>query len=98
MRLPGAVTLAFTPYAQALDDWASIARRSGHEVLLSLPMESATFPIEDPGPLALQSEAPLKENLRQLSLVLSQMGGYVGVISHMGSLLSKDAEKLRPIL
>lgn len=97
-RLPGEVTLAFTPYAQALDDWASIARRSGHEVLLSLPMESATFPIEDPGPLALQSEAPLKENLRRLNSVLSQMGGYVGVISHMGSLLSKDSQKLRPIL
>ena len=97
-RLPGAVTLAFTPYAQALDDWASIARRSGHEVLLSLPMESATFPIEDPGPLALMSEVPMKENLRRLSFVLGKMGGYVGVISYMGSLLSKDVEKLKPIL
>ncbi|MEL0107326.1 MAG: divergent polysaccharide deacetylase family protein [Rhodospirillaceae bacterium] len=97
-RLPGPITLAFTPYAQALDDWASIARQSGHEVMLSLPMESATFPIEDPGPMALQSEAPLKENLRRLNMVLGQMGGYVGVISHMGSLLSKDVQKLRPIL
>jgi uncharacterized protein len=97
-RLPGAVTLAFTPYAQSLDDWASIARRSGHEVLLSLPMESATFPIDDPGPLALQSEGKLKKNLERLHRVLGQMGGYVGVISHMGSLLSKDVEKLRPIL
>jgi polysaccharide deacetylase 2 family uncharacterized protein YibQ len=97
-RLPGAVTLAFTPYAQALNEWASIARRSGHEVLLSLPMESATFPIEDPGPLALQSEAPLKKNLERLNRVLGQMRGYVGVISHMGSLFSKDVEKLRPIL
>ena len=97
-RLPGPVTLAFTPYAQALDDWAAIARRSGHEVLLSLPMESATFPVEDPGPLALHSEVPLKENLLRLSKVLSQMGGYVGVITHMGSLLSKDSEKLKPIL
>jgi polysaccharide deacetylase 2 family uncharacterized protein YibQ len=26
------------------------------------------------------------------------MGGYVGVISYMGSLLSKDVEKLKPIL
>jgi polysaccharide deacetylase 2 family uncharacterized protein YibQ len=61
-------------------------------------MESATFPIEDPGPLALQSEAPLKKNLERLNRVLGQMSGYVGVISHMGSLFSKDVEKLRPIL
>ncbi|MEQ8196318.1 MAG: divergent polysaccharide deacetylase family protein [Rhodospirillales bacterium] len=97
-KLPGPVTLAFTPYAQVLDDWAAIARRMGHEVLLSLPMESATFPAEDPGPYALLSEAPLKQNLERLSIVLARMGGYVGVVGYMGSLFSKDTEKLRPVL
>ena len=52
-RLPGAVTLAFTPYAQALDDWASIARRSGHEVLLSLPMESRNVSNRRPWPISV---------------------------------------------
>ncbi|MEX2451806.1 MAG: divergent polysaccharide deacetylase family protein [Rhodospirillales bacterium] len=97
-KLPGAVTLAFTPYAQVLDDWASIARRMGHEVMLSLPMESATFPVEDAGPYALLSEVPVKENLNRLDSVLGKMGGYVGVVGYMGTLFSKDTEKLRPIL
>ncbi len=97
-RLPGAVTLAFDPHAQGLDDWVFLARQAGHEVLLSLPMESAHFPAVDAGPYALKSSLNPEENLRQMELVLSRMSGYVGVATAMGSKFTADEKALKPVL
>ncbi|MEE9545604.1 MAG: divergent polysaccharide deacetylase family protein, partial [Rhodospirillales bacterium] len=97
-RLPGVVTLAFDPYAQGLDDWVFLARQAGHEVLLSLPMESAYFPVVDAGPYALKSSLNPEENLRQMEFVLSRMSGYVGVATAMGSKFTADEQALKPVL
>ncbi len=37
-RLPGAVVLAIDAYADRPDEWARAARRSGHEILATVPM------------------------------------------------------------
>ena len=97
-RLPGSVTLAFDPYAKGLDDWIPLAREAGHEVLLSLPMESANFPVHDPGPYALRTSLAPAENLRRLEFVLSRLSGYVGVVTLMGSGFTTAEEQLRPLL
>ena len=97
-RLPGSVTLAFDPYAKGLDDWIPLAREAGHEVLLSLPMESANFPVHDPGPYALRTSLAPSDNLRRLEFVLSRLSGYVGVVTLMGSGFTTVEEQLRPVL
>ena len=97
-RLPGSVTLAFDPYAKGLDDWIPLAREAGHEVLLSLPMESANFPVHDPGPYALRTSLAPADNLRRLEFVLSRLSGYVGVVTVMGSGFTTAEEQLRPLL
>ncbi len=97
-RLPGSVTLAFNPYAKGLDDWIPLAREAGHEVLLSLPMESANFPVHDPGPYALRTSLAPADNLRRLEFVLSRLSGYVGVVTLMGSGFTTAEEQLRPVL
>jgi uncharacterized protein len=97
-RLPGAVTLAFDPYAKGLDDWAVFAREKGHETLVALPMESASFPVFDAGPRALQTELSPEENLTRLHYVFSRLSGYVGVISVMGTKFMSLEEPLRPVL
>ena len=97
-RLPGPVTLAFDPYAPGLDDWVPLARKAGHETLVSLPMEPENFPTNDPGPLALSSEADPSENMMRLEYVLSRLSGYVGVINIMGSKFAANDERIRPIL
>ncbi len=97
-RLPGTVTLAFDPYAKGLDDWIPLAREAGHEVLLSLPMEPANFPVHDPGPHALRTSLAPADNLRRLEFVLSRLSGYVGVVTLMGSGFTTVEEQLRPVL
>lgn len=70
-KLPPAVTLSFSPYADELDQWMLRSRRAGHEVMLGLPLESARFPIEDPGPMSLQTFMSDQENLTQLEAVMA---------------------------
>ena len=97
-RLPGPVTLAFDPYAANLDGWVTQARQAGHEVLVSLPMESDEFPLRDPGPYALLTSLDAAENMRRLEFVLGRLPGYVGVISTMGSRFRASESHLRPVL
>lgn len=96
--LPAAVTLAFDPYAENLQEWVAGARHHGHEVLLGLPMESAEFPARDPGPRALVSAIGPADNLRRMNYLLSRMSGYVGVVSQMGSQLTVDEIQMGPML
>jgi len=97
-RLPAPVTLAITPYAEEGEHWARMGRRFGHEVLLSLPLESADFPFEDPGPYALLTSLSPQENLGRLEFLLSRFAGYVGVIGVMGSKFNIDDDSVRPVL
>ena len=75
-----------------------MGRRFGHEVLLSLPLESADFPFEDPGPYALLTSLSPKENLDRLEFLLSRFASYVGVIGVMGSKFNINDGSVRPVL
>jgi len=97
-KLPGEISLAFSPYARDLNDWLLRARLAGHEVFLELPMESKDFPAEDAGPLALSTNLQVSDNMRRLKEMMSRFSGYVGVLTIMGSKLNSASGQLRPIL
>jgi polysaccharide deacetylase 2 family uncharacterized protein YibQ len=97
-QLPAAVTLSFSPYARGLEQWIALARSRGHEVMLDLPMEPATFPNEDPGPQALLTSLAPQQNLDRLDWVLGRGSAYVGVAGSMGSRFTASRETVEPIL
>jgi polysaccharide deacetylase 2 family uncharacterized protein YibQ len=97
-QLPGAVTIAFSPYATRLDQYVPLARNAGHEVLLGVPMEPVSYPANDPGPQALLTSLTPAENLQRLSWQLSRFTGYVGVTNYMGSRFTASERDVRPIL
>jgi uncharacterized protein len=97
-QLPAAVTLSFSPYARDLERWIALARARGHEVMLDLPMEPATFPNEDPGPQGLLTSLSPEANLDRLDWVLSRGSAYVGLAGSMGSRFTASREALEPIL
>lgn len=96
--LPGAVTLAFTPYAKDLQLLINAARAQGHEVMLELPMEPFDYPHNDPGPYTLLTQADVDENLDKLDWIMSRFTGYAGVISDQGEKMLGSMEDLRPVL
>lgn len=97
-RLPGAVTLAFSPYAKNLDQWVTLARAGGHEVLLTVPMEPLSYPENDPGPHTLLTSLSDQENEQRLRFLLSRFPGYVGVLNTMGARMTTTPQSLKPIL
>jgi polysaccharide deacetylase 2 family uncharacterized protein YibQ len=98
LGLPPEVTLSFSPYVADVAALVARARQAGHEVLLDLPMEPASYPADDPGPQALLTSLDASGNIARLEQVLGRAQGYVGVISQMGSKFTTSPEALRPVL
>ena len=85
-RLPAAISLAVTPYAANPGALLDDARAGGHELLISVPMEPAGFPLNDPGHHALLTGAPMAQNAQRLEWTLTRFNGFVGVTGALGDL------------
>lgn len=97
-KLPPEISLILSPYGRNLNDWVFRARLAGHELFMALPMESEDFPIEDAGPLALDTRVQLAENQRRLDTVMASAQGYVGLVTMMGSRFMKADGQVRQVL
>jgi polysaccharide deacetylase 2 family uncharacterized protein YibQ len=85
--LPGAVTLAISPYAGDLARLLSVARLTEHEYLLSVPMEPQGYPINDPDDRdTLMASLSSTENLNRLRRILARVPGYVGVTNALSQM------------
>lgn len=85
IKLPGAVTLAFTPYGADPAKLVERARTQGHEVFLQVPMEPFDYPDNDPGPQTLLTSLTPEQNMDRLYWHLSRFQGYAGLTNFMGS-------------
>ncbi|WP_067337204.1 divergent polysaccharide deacetylase family protein [Stappia indica] len=97
-RLPPDITLAFAPYGSSIDRWMQQARRSGHELLLQLPMEPFDYPDNDPGPHTLLVSHSPSEMQDRLSWLLSRITNYVGVMNYMGARFTASEGPLQQLL
>ncbi|CAH2599388.1 putative divergent polysaccharide deacetylase [Rhodovastum atsumiense] len=75
---PPAISLAISPYAARPARLQEMARAAGHETLISIPMEPAGYPLDDPGNRALLTGLPAAQNQERLLWALSRIAGYVG--------------------
>lgn len=97
-KLPGAVSLAFTPYGNDLDTLVAQAREKGHEILLQVPMEPHDYPDNDPGPQTLLSSLSAEQNVDRLHWLFSRFQGYVGIINFMGARFTASENAMAPVL
>lgn len=96
-QLPGEVTFAFAPYGNSLGRWMQAARRSGHELLLQIPMEPFGYPQNSPGIHTLRTDVSPEENFASLHWSMSRLTNYVGVMNYLGGKLMGDDKALRPV-
>lgn len=97
-KLPGAVTLAFTPYGSDPTGPVAQAHARKHEILLQIPMEPFDYPDNDPGPKTLLTTLPTEQNIDRLFWHMSRFQGYVGLASFMGSRFVVTEAALAPII
>ena len=98
LKLPGAVTLAFTPYGTDPTTLVERARAQHHEILLQVPMEPFDYPDNDPGPQTLLTTLSAEQNLDRLSWHLSRFQGYVGLANFMGARFSVSDAAMQPVI
>ena len=98
MRLPPAVTLAFTPYGSDPGKLAERARAQRHEIFLQIPMEPYDFPDNDPGPQTLLTSLTPDQNTDRLYWHLSRMQGYAGLTNFMGARFIATDAAMQPII
>jgi polysaccharide deacetylase 2 family uncharacterized protein YibQ len=98
MKLPAAVTLAFTPYGSDPGKLAERARAQRHEILLQIPMEPFDYPDNDPGPQTLLTTLAADQNLDRLYWHLSRLQGYAGIANFMGGRFVVSDAVMAPIV
>jgi uncharacterized protein len=98
MKLPAAVTLAFTPYGSDPAKLAERARAQRHEILLQVPMEPFDYPDNDPGPQTLLTTLSPEQNLDRLYWHLSRFQGYAGIANFMGGRFVVTDAVMQPIV
>ena len=98
MKLPAAVTLAFTPYGADPGRLAERARAQQHEILLQVPMEPLDYPDNDPGPQTLLTTLGSEQNLDRLYWHLSRVQGYAGIANLMGARFVVNDTVMQPVI
>ncbi len=98
MKLPPAVTLAFTPYGSDPTKLAERARAQRHEILLQVPMEPYDYPDNDPGPQTLLATLGPDQNIDRLYWHMSRLQGYVGIANFMGARFVATEAAMQPVV
>lgn len=98
MKLPPAVTLAFTPYGADPAKLTERARAQRHEILLQIPMEPFDYPDNDPGPQTLLTSLVPEQNIDRLHWHLSRFQGYAGIANFMGARFTATDTAMLPII
>jgi polysaccharide deacetylase 2 family uncharacterized protein YibQ len=98
MKLPSAVTLAFTPYGSDPGKLAERARAERHEILLQIPMEPYDYPDNDPGPQTLLATLGAEQNLDRLYWHLARLQGYAAIANFMGARFVATESAMQPII
>jgi hypothetical protein len=96
IALPAAVSLSFLPYPDATPEFAREAMRTGHEILVHVPMEPDGT--DNPGPNALTTSLDSNEIVRRLNWALSRVPGFSGINNHMGSRFTANRAALVPVV
>jgi uncharacterized protein len=83
--LPTAVSLGLTPYGAHIVDIAALARASGHEIILEIPMQAKNPATENAGNEALVMAGPITFDQPMLDWNFSKFQGYAGVTDAIGA-------------
>jgi uncharacterized protein len=98
MKLPSAVTLAFTPYGSDPGKLVERARLQRHEIMLQVPMEPFDYPDNDPGPQTLLTTLSAEQNIDRLYWHLSRFQGFAGIANFMGARFVVSDAVMQPII
>lgn len=96
-RWPIPFTAAFLPYVPEAAERVALLRAAGKEIFLHMPMQAESAGV-DPGPLALRIDQEAPAIRDRLEMALARVPGSSGVSNHMGSLFTRFASAMEPVI
>lgn len=96
--LPPGVTFGFSPSGNSLDRWMQEARRSGHELVLQVPLEPVGYPQVDPGEDTVTVDDAAAGDLSALHASLATITNYVGIMNYMGGRFVAEPAAMEPLI
>ncbi|MDX2073337.1 MAG: divergent polysaccharide deacetylase family protein [Alphaproteobacteria bacterium] len=97
LALDDRIGLAFSPYAAAITGWSSASRMTGHEMYVELPLQTAGYPDDDPGPYSILVTGGNDRNLKHLQWAMSRFQGYVGLVAPPREVVTRSADAFAPL-
>ena len=97
-NLPQEISLAFSPYAQNTATLTNLAISDGHEVWLSLPLESKEYPLNDTGPSTLLVNASTEKNQVRLNNIMSATTNNAGFITPPHHIFKTEDANVNPVI
>lgn len=98
LKIDAPIAIAVLPNLKYSKETAGLAYRSGHEVLLHLPMEPRDSVDNDPGKGALFTAMTSDEVSRQVEDDFRTVPFAIGINNHMGSKFTEDEALMRTVL
>jgi uncharacterized protein len=94
-KLPGAVTLGFTPTGAAVEQQAAQAREAGHETVLQARLAGS---LEETSDLGSRMQSMPASGVDSLRWQMGRFTGYVAVVNDFGGKSLSDPRTVSPIL
>ncbi len=85
LKIPYPLTFAIIPFRRYSRECASMARGSGFDMMVHMPMEPERYPDEDPGPGAIFEKDSRKLIEKKIQAAIDNIQYAVGMNNHMGS-------------
>ncbi|MEM6781086.1 MAG: divergent polysaccharide deacetylase family protein [Pseudomonadota bacterium] len=95
---PSEISFAISPYSRKPNNYTQLARATGHETWITLPLETDDFGVADLGPQAILRNASLEQNASHISWLLSQANGFVGVITPENHIFKDDSTDIKGVI
>lgn len=92
------ITFAILPDQRYSQQVMQMAKKSGHETMIHIPMEPVSYPRNNPGPNAIYVHLSEREIRKRMEKFIKQFPDCVGANNHMGSLATTDENVMRTVL
>lgn len=73
-KMPEQVAISFSPYSAEVSRYMNAATNDKHDVALNLPVQSAQFPVDDPGPYGLIISDDQEKMIQKLEFLHNKLG------------------------
>ena len=92
------ITFAILPDQRYSQQVMQMAKNSGHETMIHIPMEPVSYPRNNPGPEAIYVHLTEREIRKRMEKMIKQFPDCIGANNHMGSLVTTDERVMQIVL